>query len=155
MTMVRIRAFHGLRGLGAYSLPDYIAGTLTPANPKVVAALAQRAAGLPTDAYQAISAASMEAASRGGLPDGGQTDKCACLVERAAQAAAEMGQVLDGAARADAVAECTIDAVAFESLLNQVGIDTKGCVPWYKQSRTWIIGGAVVAAGGLLLWSAR
>lgn len=151
MTMLKMRPF---RGLG-YTLPDHIAGTLTPINPKVVETLTRESAGLPTDVFQAIDAASVAAGADGGLPDSAQADKCGCLVQAAAQAAAEMGQALTGPAQAEATAACTQDAVAFESFLEQVGVDTKRCTAWYKQPKNWVIGGAVLAAGGLLLWSRR
>ena len=149
MTMLTIRPF---RGLG-YSLPDHIAGSLSPINPKTVARLTQEAAGLPTDMLQAISESSVVADAGGAVPAGRGADKCGCLVQNAADAAGRVGQVFDSATSAAATAQCMTDAARFEEFLGSVGIDTKNCTAWWKQPRNMLIGGAVVLAGGLLLWS--
>jgi hypothetical protein len=152
MTMLRVR--RPLHGLG-FSLPDHIAGTLQPVNPRVVEALTRESAGLPGSTMQAIESASVVAAADGGIPQSTDSDRCGCLVQAADDYAAQIGQMLDPAAKAEAAAQCTVDAVAFEGFLNQLGIDTKSCTAWYKQPRNLAIGGAVLLAGGLLLWSRR
>jgi hypothetical protein len=152
MTILQMRP---VRGLGFSFGTDFIAGTLSPINPRIVEALTREAAGLPTDTLQAVEASSVAAAAGGGIPNGADTDKCGCLVQAAVDAAAQMGSVLDANARAQAVGQCTADAVAFEGFLNQLDIDTKGCTAWYKQPRNLAIGGAVLLAGGLLLWSRK
>lgn len=151
MTMLKMRPF---RGLG-YSLPDHIAGTLTPINPKVIETLTREAAGLPTDVFQAIQAGTVQAGAGGGIPAGADVSKCDCLVQTAVEAAAQVGQTIDGSGIAQLMGQCSADAVVFESFLGELGIDTKRCTAWWKQPKNWVIGGAVLAAGGLLLWSRR
>ncbi len=152
MTMLKIRPFSGL----GFALPAHIAGTLTPINPKVVESLTRAEAGLPVDAVSAIEASSVAAAAGGAVPEGPGAGKCNCLVQSAVDYAQQaMGQTMPAAAQADALTQCGIDAQAFEGFLNQLGVDTKSCSAWWKQPKTWLIGGAVVAAGGLLLWSTR
>ena len=51
--------------------------------------------------------------------------------------------------------QCSMDSTVFEGFITQLGVDTKNCDVWWKQPRNLLIGGAVLAAGGLLLWSTR
>jgi hypothetical protein len=155
MTMVRIRSF---RGLGAaYALPEEIARSLTPINPSTVAAVQRAAAsegGLPSDVFQAIQASSVTAGA--GTTGAEDSRKCDCLVQKAAETAAEMGQTLPPDAMMQLHGQCMEDSAAFGQLLSDMlGTDPKACDPWYKQPRNLIIGAAVVAAGGLLLWSRK
>jgi hypothetical protein len=126
---------------------------LQPINPRIVEALTRESAGLPTDVIQAIDAGTVQANAGGAIPPSVDSGRCGCLIQATADYAASMGQMLDGAATAQAQAQCSADAVQFEAFVSELGVDTKSCTAWYKQPRNLAIGGAVLLAGGLLLWS--
>lgn len=91
--------------------------------------------------------------------DAAVESRCRCLVALAVEGARAQGQTLPPDAEALLLAACRQDPDAFAASLEDRGISTEGCKPWYHRRTTMIVGGvaalALVAGGAYLLLGGR
>lgn len=76
--------------------------------------------------------------------------KCQCLVTQASETAAAQGAALDNATMSALLQACALDEVAFERGMQQAGVKTSACAPFWKRRSTLVVGVGVLAA--LVVW---